>query len=200
MNKQIKKFDDWMYRQVTVVIRRWVKKKKFQKHKYDFILAFLPWEKAFFFFSFIVPVALAWRRHSWAGVAINLVVLGVLFALTIGEIKVMTLIKEDYDFLFLARKDPMVYGMVKELCELGFKEGFKLRTGMIKIQFVMIVFSCVFFPWALPLYFIGIFRPYVHHVFDFDEPDNRKEPKKSLSEVLQKAYKNLIGGLNPNGA
>jgi len=116
-----------------------------------------------------------------------------------------------YDFLYMLRKDPMVYKDIKAYCKSSREDKFqyKIRVSVsvlfiLLCSFVLIMdISLVLtkgdissFPWLFYwpyLVFINIIQVYIKCVFDFDPPKKKKKKKKvSLTALVKKAWTGIL--------
>lgn len=194
------KLDDKVFALVEKVVVKWVKRRKYKQHKYDFLLMLKKWELVAYLVLLPLCVFLALYFHRTSLFTIGFLAV---FLAWFGymDYKMVRQMKENYDPLFMARKHPIVYQSMKALADDIYERDKKYREWMLLANLFMGGLNLVFVNYfILPLILMNILRLYIHAVFDFDEPDEYKEAKKELSEVVKAAWQSLVGALQPQGS
>ena len=216
MKKQLIKIDRWILNTLTQYVRKWIKKNDFKKHKIDFMLKVeLIQIGVVIIFAALLPATwylIAGQKFS----AIAHLTLWLLFTLFYLKGMNLTLsLKKWHDYIFALRKNPEIYEMEKQATEHYFiesrrrrMEGFAMTIGLTIFISMMLLFldlvlhqisaNTLMVAYFLISNFLSILNRYILLVFDFDEPEEKKKvAKESITEVMLKAWQNLIGGLNP---
>lgn len=191
----LSKIDKRIYAAMTAYVRRWVKKQKFQKHKFDFLIKVEKIEIGLW----IAGIGWAVVRAHNVVASVPLALLGLLVVwLAYGSLRHTERMKEAYDILFMHRKHPEIYQAVKEAMEAGFAENSKRRHLYFVVNLLFFALNITLNPLFAAMILSHTFNSYILWVFDFDEPDKKeKEKKEALTEVMQRAFNDLVRGLAP---
>lgn len=201
--KYIKKLDKWLFDVISHVVVGWVKKKKFAQHKYDFFLMVHDYQIAYFVavIFFIVSVDI-YKHHVQVGV-IAAITLTVLLGFSEGMRRMDMLdSKKKYDIIFVHRKNPEMYNLVKELNQHLYERGWQYRRWVIPLTILFLVYVISNHPpFVAPIFLFNIAQLYESYIFDFDEPEKKeKKQKDSVTDIIMGSWKNLIGTLAPGNS
>jgi len=196
----MEKFDIWVNDKLTALTLKWIRKNKYQQHKYDLLIKVNFWEIILncFIWGFVISRELYFNR--WLGVGIIFLFFIATVALLILERHVAHNIKEVYDVLFMNRKHPMFHALVKQRCEQDFENLKKLRHRSFIADAVILGLASIF-TFQLQSFIGLIFFPargyhlyfrYAPSIFDFDEPDEPRQVKTTLTEVAMQAWERLV--------
>lgn len=195
-----KKADDWLIIKTENMVKKWVKRKKYEKHKYDFMILTLLIRAILFAMN---GIYLAWdgfSHHQSGSMVVAIIVsflIGVFIAFEYLNIRDK---KESYDYLFERRKNPTVYNMVKAITDDRKENEYSFRKLIFGVLAVIIILSIISpSPFIILIGITQILDAYVNCAFDFDEPEEKQEEKKeSLTEVLAARWRETVGSLTPN--
>lgn len=184
---------------------RWIKKHKYEKHKYDFCLQMILYEMGFYAVFVVLGPIWSLRFHTSKGWAIFLIALVDLFVEYMTYKKFVSK-KESYDWFFMNRKNPAVYQVIKSGTEELFEMFRNMRLAIVGLllSLAIVNISINIINPSTPIvivYLLGtIYRIYVEEIFDFDEPDEPKQVKKEVSEIIKQAFQRLADSvrLGPN--
>lgn len=198
----MKKIDDWIHSELTYFILKWIKKHKYQMHKYNLLMSVKI--KMMYLVGFILGfwISKSLIAHDWGFV----MVMSLGFVVIVFEFLEMPMLKDTidwYDVIFLNRKNPAVYLAIKEYSEKAFEDNRTWRESFVAFDFGFILFCLFLFIETgaglltlsifVPINLFNLYRLYNHTIFDMDEPpDKPKEVKTKLTEVAMAAWQRLI--------
>jgi hypothetical protein len=201
--KIIENFDSWIHSKLTFAALKWIRKNKYQKHKFDLLLS-LKYKFIYgmgLIVSFWLGKSLA--AHQWllAGIISTGFLMVILESI---DIPILRDISDDYTFLFMNRSNPAVYQAIKDLCERSFEQNRAYRELVLTLTSVFLFTFLLLFVVTksgfiglsifLPANLFNLYRTYNSSIFDFDKPpDKPKEVKTKLTEVAMAAWQRLIG-------
>lgn len=190
------KIDRMLLKFFSYFTLRWIKKHKYEKHKFDFCLQMILYEMGFYAVFAILGPIWSLRFHTLRGWAIFPIALFDLFIEYMTYKKVM-IKKESYDWLFMNRKNPVIYQGVKSGMEELSKMFRNMRLAILALLVSLMIVNIavnIINP-GIPIvivYVLGtIYRIYVDDIFDFDEPDEPRQVKKDVTEITQQAFQRL---------
>lgn len=199
MQKIIPKIDNWIFKKLSDHVIKYVQKNKYAKHKYDFFVNTKGWEIAYWVGALLFVMGRFILRHIIVGVVVDGIFLAILLVVNYFDYQVTLVAKERYDILWVHRKNPAVYNVVKETCQVLWEETTQIRRRVLTLNLTFFILMVFWNPILAPVYLFIIAKPYINYIFDFDEPDKKEKAKESISEVLLRSWQNLIGNINPKG-
>lgn len=195
----LQKIDNFLFTHCENLTRRWVRKKKFKQHKYDLMLKIERLELSYWVAYWLFTMGVAVVRHHAIALALIMPVAIMLVGLAFFNMSATKDMKDWYDILFMNRKHPDIYKAVKEASENGRESSWPQRRIMIIAFFGIMIVQSFLVPFLVPLLIPALYRLYVTWIFDFDEPDEKKKAKDSLTERAMESFRNLVRGMNPQG-
>jgi hypothetical protein len=187
-----KKLDNWLFGFATKVTLWYVRKHKYKLHKYDFFIVVTGWECAWWVSQII------WQFTHDKEIGFGVFMFVAVLLLEVMKIFSLKLIKQSYDILWELRKDPMVYKVLKEVCEEKFKKGYKQRKVIVIMDIFFLIALSFLLPLLAPVYLFILFSAYETYIFDMEEPPRKeKEVKDSITDIAMKAFKDLTAPLKP---
>lgn len=219
--KFIQKTDEFLFQISEMIILYFVKKNKYKYNKYKIMLFFKQINIALLILTmlFLTPLGIMFKNNlntkellTTQGILFFFFSLIIFFEL----LEYFTLKKKEsiYNPLFLLRKYPTIYKLVKSVTMFDFIVKKKLRFNMIKTRFIIYgFFYLIIIPLNLSnglgledsflLYFIIshfliVLNDYLDSIFDFDEPDKkRKKAKEKITDLVRKRLEELGKVCNP---
>jgi len=141
----MKKFDEYLYNQITLLIKKWIKKHKFQKHKYDYIIRVSYVEMFMYgFIGIALAGGMAYKGHYYAAGGL-IAIWGLFVGLDYMRIGHLKEIKEHYDWLWAMRKHPEVYENIKHLCKMNHEDQYSYRKFILPLYFLFIAVQAITF-------------------------------------------------------
>ena len=219
--KFIQKTDEFLFQISEMIILYFVKKNKYKYNKYKIMLFFKQINIALLILTmlFLTPLGIMFKNNlNTKELLITQGILFFFFSLIIlfELLEYLTLKKKEsiYNPLFLLRKYPTIYKLVKSVTMFDFIVKKKLRFNMIKIRFIIYgFFYLIIIPLNLSnglgledsflLYFIIshfliVLNDYLDSIFDFDAPDKkRKKSKEKITDLVRKRLEELGRVCNP---
>jgi len=188
-----KSLDDKCREIATHYTRSWIKKHKFKYHKYDLRMMIRGWAITYWAATSIFLAFRMFTQHDNVS-GTFMIVVGVGIPMIMGslEMKLEKDRKNWYDEIWLQRKNPVVYRVMKHVVEQMWQEDYGFRKGLWAMEIGFVFLLMFTNPWLVLLTLEVLARTYIYHVFDFDEPEKKEKPKESLTEITKKAWENLI--------
>ncbi len=213
----LRKIDRGILNLLTNIVRKWIKKHDYKKHKVDYTINVRKLTLALLFsFALLAPAIIFLMQGKYLNAGFHVSIWSV--SVGIAYWRLLKMVREEkpiHDVLFSLRKNPQVYNMEKEVLEFVFIATRRTRVSVavftlliewfFAVALVLIYFTAPVPVTTLPLavfFFINPFlsttEQYLFYVFDFDEPEEKKKvAKENISEIFLRAWQNLIGGLAP---
>lgn len=215
MKKSLIKVDRWFLDQLTDYVKRWIAKREYKKHKFDFLIQ-LEWMDVILclVLGTILPVLWYVIAHKYWAATLHLCVWGAFVGMRIMGILTTQKLKIFHDYFFAMRKNPQIYEIEKEATEKIFLKSRRDRifwsistfTIAVTIGSLLIMLDQAMGQIGastLMAFFIVIdnvlttIQRYVIYVFDFDEPEQKKRVKESITELVLREWQRIVGALNP---
>lgn len=199
---------------LTRIVQWYVQRSDFKKHKVDFEIRM---QQILLAFAVLWATIIPGMLYGVAGEVVQGAIhVGMWSMLCVFDYFRMqhTIAREKpmHDLFFSMRENERVYAMQKEVLAEMFVSMRRMRLTMIAMVVGLTIGIVV------PLYFLHpgdwpgnftsmylligaafqVIKIYLVYVFDFDPPKKKKKASEKISEMLQRMWADLVGGLSPS--
>lgn len=201
------KIDNALLKICEFLVLRKVKKSKYKQHKYHVEEGWNQMELILCLCAMVLDlIGSLSHGHRLIGIT-NFVIFIPVVLIKIMSIRNLRELVEAYDWIWLNRKNPVIYNSIKELGEECWVREQRRRQRMIKVYFgLLFLISMVLSVsqqwttvWMIVCYPIHILGMYNRYVFDLEPPEEKRkeESDSKLTNLMQKQLEKLFGNFAP---